>query len=101
MMENKNTTRVLFADPNTGICYKYPENKGDKPYVSYEEIAAYISARGEYMMNKAKEFSGGSDSASDDSKKATLILASAFEELRHFFNDVTAWVKEATDAEDD
>ena len=92
-MAGKERVKVLFADPNTGICYKYPENKDDKPYVSYEEMAEYVTSRGDYILGKVKE----NALRKEPDQKTTLILASAFEELRHFFNDVTVWVKDASE----
>ena len=76
-MASKEITKVLFADPNTGLCYKYPENKDDKPYVSYEEMAAYVTARGDYIIGKIKEISEKSPKGSEEAVKTILILSSA------------------------
>lgn len=98
-MASKKNVKVLFADPNTGLCYPHPENKEDKPYVSYEELGAYITSRGDFLLSKVKEHAVENDS--EASKKAILIMASAFEEIRQLFNEVTTWVKESSEPEHD
>ena len=101
MKTNSNKVpEVLFADPETGICYPYPENgeQNEKPYISYEYLAGIISSRNEYIKEKLKELGESKDDEKKNDKQ--LILLSALTELNFIDNAICEKINERLEADE-
>ena len=79
MAQKSDFPPVIFATPNIGICYRYPENNptDEKPYVSFEFFAGYIQGRKKQLYEKLLE-------VSDKGGKEATILSAALIELDNF-----------------